>query len=377
MPVSQKTKLASGPANSIEIKLDRLASNLNILKKSQPHAAVLAVIKANAYGHGLAAVAKALENQVSFFGISSASEVREIKEHGIKTPLLLFGHVFEEELLAVLSENVRLCLSSVDEAKEISPAAKSLKLTASVHIKIDTGMGRMGMRLEGAEKKIEEISKLPNLYLEGIFTHFPTAEREDGFMETQAREFGLFVEMLEKKGLHFKYRHAANSAASLRLRSPIFNLIRPGLMLYGLYPDASLKNIAEVRPVLSLSSRIALVKKIQAGDSVGYGRTFVAQSPTRIGVLPLGYSHGYPFQASGKSQVIYQGKRYPLAGRVSMDYMCVDFQDAAPAVGDEVTLMGEEGGESITAEEIASWCGTIPYEIVTRMSTRLIRVYSP
>ena len=375
MPVKQKIKSAPRPAQWIEINFDRLLANLSVIKKMQPRAGVLAVVKANAYGHGLAATARALENHVSFLGVSSLAEVQEIKEHGVETPLLLFGRTFSQELPHVIRSGARLSVSSLDEAREISSTAKSLGQDVWIHLKVDTGMGRMGMRLEEAEAVIKKISFLPKLNFEGIFTHFPTAERGDGFMDSQVREFGLLLERLEKKGFRFKYRHASNSAASLKLHSPIFNLVRPGLMLYGLYPDPSLKSLAQVQPVLALSSRIALVKEIQPGDSVGYGRAFVAKSATTIGVLPIGYSHGYPFQASGKSQALYKGRRYPIAGRVSMDYTCVDFQGIRPEAGETVTLIGENGNESITAEELASWCGTIPYEIVTRLSSRVPRFY--
>ncbi|MCM8776513.1 MAG: alanine racemase, partial [Candidatus Omnitrophica bacterium] len=207
-------------------------------------------------------------------------------------------------------------------------------------------------------------------------THFPTAEREDGFRDEQVRYFTTLVRILETKGITFRYRHAANSAASLKVRTPVLNLIRPGLMLYGIYPDPSLRGIVNVSPILSLKSRIIFLKRIKAGDSVGYGRDFTADQPLTIAILPIGYSHGYPFHLSSRSWVLYRGKRYPLAGRVSMDYLAVNLQDDPAKIGDIVTLLGEDGTESIKAEDLAEWSETIPYEIVTRLVSSLPRLYA-
>ncbi len=376
MPTLAKTTSLSQHGTWIEIRLDRLLKNLKTLKdQAGPGTGVLAVIKANAYGHGLSEIAKTLSPEVQFLGVSSLFEAMELREHGIQIPIFLFGRLLEAEIPAALTEGFVVSLSSLEEAEEIAAMSQSLGKTTPVHIKVDTGMGRLGLTAREAVMKIETMASLPGISLDGIYTHFPTAEREDGFAESQLREFSRILQELGNKGIHFRFRHASNSAASLRLKTPLVNLIRPGLMLYGIYPDPALRKIAAVHPILSLKSKIILTKRLKIGESAGYGRDFITSEPTTIAVLPIGYSHGYPFRASRQASVLYRGKRYPLAGRVSMDYLAVDFGDAPACAGDEVTLLGEDGPEKISAEDIADWAGTIPYEVVTRLISRIPRFY--
>lgn len=353
----------------IEIRLDRYLQNLNTVKKFTEPAQVMAVVKANAYGHGLVEIARSLKDQVAFLGVSSLYEVLELKEHGIETPIFLFGRLFGQEIAAAVKSGVTLSLSSLEEAQEVSQTAAALKSEVAVHLKVDTGMGRLGIPVRDALPIIEKIAVLPALRLEGIYTHFPNAETADGFMESQYEQFSVLVQELEMRGLSFKWRHAANSAGCLRLKNPVLNLVRPGLILYGISPSGN------VQPVLQLKSRIMLLKRLLPGDSVGYGRDFKITEPSTIATLPIGYSHGYPFHLSNKGSILYRGKRFPIAGRVSMDFLCVNLGNHAARVGDEVTLLGEEGQESISASEMAKWAGTIPYEIVTRLASRLPRIY--
>ncbi|MBI4710896.1 MAG: alanine racemase [Candidatus Omnitrophica bacterium] len=215
------------------------------------------------------------------------------------------------------------------------------------------------------------------MLLDGIYTHFPTAEKNNAFLKKQVRKFGILIQMLEEKNIVFRFRHAKNSAAILTLKDPLFNMIRPGLTLYGIYPDSGLKDAAHFEPVLSLKTHIVLVKKVRAGESVGYGRKFIAERDTTIAVLPFGYSHGYPYTAWEKASVLFQGKRYPLASKVSMDYIAINLGNAVAQEGDTVTLLGEDQGERITAENIAEWAGTIPYEVVTRLNAHLPRIVIP
>lgn len=358
----------------IELCADSLLRNLETLRKHSGQNDVLAVIKANAYGHGLKEIAQTLAGKVTYFGVATLREALELKEYHPQTPVFLFGHLLSHEIPAALLGGITLSVSSLEKAKEISKVSESLGRQTSVHIKIDTGMGRMGIPVREAAPVIEQIIRLKGLLLDGIYTHFPSSEKDDSFREGQVREFGLLLQSLETKGILFRFRHLSNSAASLTLKTPIINMIRPGLTLYGIYPDASLHQTAHFEPVLSLKSRILLVKKIQAGESVGYGRKFVAKTATTIAVLPFGYSHGYPYSAWKKACVLYQGKRCPLAGKVSMDYIAVDLGNAEAKEGDVITLIGEDGSERITAEEIASWARTIPYEIVTRLNTHIPRI---
>ncbi len=357
----------------IELRADRLLENLGTLQRHARQNDVLAVIKANAYGHGLPEVARTLAGKVTYFGVATLREALELKEHFPQTPVFLFGHLFPQEIPAALLGGITLSVSSLEKAAEISVLSESLGRKTSVHIKIDTGMGRMGIPVREAGPVIEKMAKLKGLLMDGIYTHFPAAEKDDSFREIQVREFGLLLQALEKKNIVFRFRHLSNSAASLTLETPIINMIRPGLTLYGIYPDQDLRETAHFKPVLSLKSRIVLVKKVQPGESVGYGREFIAKTSTTIAVLPFGYSHGYPYAAWKRASVLFAGKRFPLAGKVSMDYIAVDLGSTEVKEGDTVTLLGEDHGERITAEDMALWAGTIPYEIVTRLNSHLPR----
>ncbi len=375
-----ETLAKSGQGAWLEVRLNRLVSNLSFLKKilqaKNYPPQVMAVVKANAYGHGLVETARALSGEVAYLGVSSLYEVLELKERGVNIPLFLFGRLFGPEIVTAVKNNVTMSVSSFEEAAEISEVSESLVLKTSVHVKVDTGMGRLGIPAANAVSEIRKIIELPGITLEGIYTHFPTGEREDGFSEKQTETLAGIIREIESTGFRFRYRHAANSSGLLCIENPMkaFNLIRPGLILYGISPDPLIE-IAGFQPVLSLKSRIILVKRIEKGQSIGYGRTYVADKPSNIATLPIGYSHGYPWALSNKAFVLYKGKRYPIAGRVSMDYICVDLKDTEAAAGDEITLLGEDQGARITAEEMAKWAGTIPYEIVTRLSSRLPRFY--
>ena len=360
----------------IEVRLDHLLSNLKVLKQhAGPRSQVMTVVKANAYGHGLLEIAKALSPHVAYLGVASLAEALSLRERQISAPVFLFGRVFGADLPAVLTEGVTLSVSSFDEAQEISEISQSVSRKTPVHVKVDTGMGRLGIQYDKAFAQIERMAALPAINLEGIYTHFPSAESEDGFREEQVRLFAALLQELEMKGITFRFRHAANSAGTLKVHSPVFNLVRPGIMLYGLLSDPVLAETVSVSPVLSLKSRIISVKQIREGDSVGYGRNYVAASPTHIAILPIGYSHGYPFSLSNRSWVLYKGVRYPIAGRVSMDYLAVDLGKTEARIGDEVFLIGGEGPQAIRAEELAHWGATIPYEIVTRLAPNLPRFY--
>lgn len=360
----------------IEIQLGRLESNLTAIKaQCQAGTDILAVIKANAYGHGLLESARTLDGQVRYLGVSSWREVLTLKEHQIKTPIFVFGRLMGHELKASLIDGVTLTVSSLEEAQEISDLSEKLGRKTTTHIKVDSGMGRFGIPYREAVKSIEKIVQLPGLTFEGLYTHYATAELDDGFADRQLADFILLTQALAHKGIHFRYRHASNSAGILKREHPLLNMARPGLLLYGIYPDKILKPLIQVQPVMALKSRIMLVKALPPGATVGYGRQFTAKKPTRVAILSVGYSHGYPFSAWKDAEVLILGKRYKLAGRISMDYMAVHLQDDTLPRDQEVTLIGKSGGDSVGMDEVAQWAGTIPYEIATGLSNHLPRIY--
>lgn len=375
-PPVAETRLQSPHAAWIEVRLDRLQANLDALKaQCSPATDVLAVVKANAYGHGLVECARALEGRVRYLGVSSLRELLTLNDSKIQTPVFVFGRLNSGEIRQALAGGVTLSISSLEEAREISSVSQELGRKTPVHIKVDTGMGRFGIPFRDAVKVTEQIAALPALELEGLYTHFPTAELDDGFAEKQTLDLILLIQALAQKNITFRYRHAANSAGILKRQHPLLNMVRPGLLLYGVYPDACLEKLIHVQQVLSLKSRIMLVKTLTPGATAGYGRHFTARQPTRIAILAVGYSQGYPLNAWKEARVLIQGKRYPLAGRISMDYMAVHLQDDTLPRDEEVTLIGESGTDRIQAEEVAGWAGTIPYEIITRLSAQLPRVY--
>ncbi|MBI4368435.1 MAG: alanine racemase [Candidatus Omnitrophica bacterium] len=365
-------------ATWLEINQSALRHNLaQIVSLALPSATIMAVVKANAYGHGLFEIAKLLRDRVTYLGVASIEEALALRRFEIDVPILLFGIPSKDALEAAIQSEISLAVSSLEQARQISQVARQWEKPAIVHIKVDTGMGRLGIPQSEALQVISEIASLEMLELEGIFTHFPQGEDEkDPFTQNQIRSFHQIVQKASAKGIHFAYRHAANSIGIANHRDSHFNLVRPGLALYGLYPASSLIPKLALKPVLSWHARIILIKRLAPGQSAGYGRTFVAQEETTIGVIPVGYSHGYPFALSNKGFVLYEGNRYPVAGRVSMDYIAVNFGPQAPGVqtGDIVTLLGKNASDEISGETLAELAHTIPYEILTQLSPFLPRI---
>lgn len=369
-----KPELLEKPGAWVELSAPKMLANLVELRGHQPAAtAVNAIVKANAYGHGLIPTARILENHVQYMSVTSVREMLELRAHGIRTPVLILTRLFENEIENALQPNVALMVSSVEEAQMIAAASLKKNTVTRIHIKVDTGMGRLGIPFAQALSDIEKISKIKGLDLEGLMTHFPSAEKTGGITERQVRDFSLLMQALDAKDIRFALRHAANSAGTLKIASPIFNMIRPGLMLYGAYPDHTLRDFIELEPVMTLKSRFIFIKRLQPGQSAGYGQTFTAKDPCTIGILPVGYSHGYPFKAWQEGFVLFQGKSFPFAGRISMDYMTINLGDQYARIGDEVTLIGSDGNLKVTLEDIAGWAGNIPYEVATGLSPHLPR----
>ncbi len=355
-----------------EIDLQALTHNLGVAKKHTGNTNVLAVVKADAYGHGAVTVSKHLIKQgVSALGVAFSHEAVILREAGITSPILIFFNrdnitdIFEYDLTPVVFD--------FNTAKALSDEAYKKNRHIPIHIKIDTGMGRVGFRTDTALEEILKISQLKNITLEGLMSHFSEADLQDKeFANKQVNDYSTLLHDLKEQNIRFKHYHMANSASVLTMPDAHFNLVRPGIMLYGYaFPGAS-----GLRPVLSLKSRVVLIKKVPAGTPISYGRTFITKRESTIATIPLGYADGYSRRLSNLGEVLISGRRAPVAGRVCMDTIMVDITDI-PDVSyeSEVVIIGEQGSEQISANEIADKTDTIPYEVLTSIGQRVQRVY--
>jgi len=364
----------------IEIDLSAIRRNLEEVRQAVgPERRILAPVKANAYGHGMLQVARtALEAGASMLGVAYLDEAVALRQAGIGAPILIFGSELPENAPEIVHWGLRATLCTYELAKALSQAAVRLRRNAVVHVKVDTGMGRIGLKVEEIREFLSKVSELPGIVVEGIYTHFATADGSgDGeFALAQMEHFRRVVGQLRKEGMELPIAHAANSAAVLRFPSAHLDMVRPGIMLYGLEPFPGASYLADIRPAMSLKSRIVFLKEIPPGASVSYGRTFVAGKRTRIATVPIGYGDGYPRALSNRGKALVRGKRARIVGNICMDQLMLDVTHIEGVrVGDEVLLIGGQGDERITAEELASLAGTINYEIVTSLNGRIPRIY--
>ncbi len=361
-----------------EIDLAALAHNYaHIAGRLPAETRVLAVLKADAYGHGAVIVARQLESLgVGMIGVGDSSEALELRAAGITAPLLVLGAIVPGEMERIVANDVATCIHSHDRARLLSEVAHELGRRARVHLKIDTGMGRLGVRPEVAIALARQIANDPHLVLEGVCTHYGSAASPVPFHTSeQISTFVRLVEEMRAEGVRPEIVHASNSAAVFSTLSEHFAMVRVGLSLFGLNPGNLPTDEQPIRPVLSLRTQVAFLKDIPAGSPVGYNRTFVARRPTRMAVLPIGYSDGLPYALSNRGHMLVRGERAPLIGAVSMDYATVDVTDIpGVAVGDAVTVIGSDGRRRIGVEDVARTIGTIPYEITTRLGRRVARI---
>lgn len=361
-----------------EIDLKALRHNFRQLKKTAgKKTGLLAVIKADAYGHGLVEAAKVLNKEdVVYFGVSSIVEGITLRGLGVRKPILLFGNILKSYIPDLFKYRLTATVSTLSLARAINAYAQKTKKYIPVHIKVDTGMGRLGIWQEEAFELIQDISRLPYLHLEGIYTHFSVADTNREFTKQQICRFARLIQALELQGIVFLYIHAANSAGLVDYPGTIFNLARPGLMLYGLYPDERLKKKIHLKPVMSIKSKITFLKEILKGRSVSYGRTYIANGKRKIATLPIGYNDGYLRCFSNQAFVLVNGQRCPVAGRVTMDQIMIDVTKAGKVQeGTEVVILGVQQKSVVSADELAEKAGTINYEIVCSLGNRLPRIY--
>lgn len=357
-----------------EINLSALQHNLRVLQKNlSPGTDILAVVKADAYGHGAVATSWcALQSGCRMLGVGDSSEALELRAGGITGPILILGAIIEEEIPRVVEHDIAVTLHSTDFLKHLNAEARRLERKLSVHLKIDTGMGRLGLPPRRAVAVAREIGKYPFLDLTGVCTHIATRRPE--VTREQLALFQAALAELEKAGIRPPLIHAANSSALFSVPESRFNLVRPGIALYGMDPG----DLAPfgLRPVLSLRTRVAFLKSVPTGSGIGYEHTFRASRPTRLAVCPVGYNDGYPHLLSNRASALLRGRRVPLVGTVTMDYSLFDVTDVPEAaVGDEMTLIGRDGTAEIRVEELAALLGTIPYAIPCGLGKRVRRIY--
>jgi len=359
-----------------EISLGRLERNLAAIRQQVGNAKIMPVVKANAYGHGLAEVSMALADKSDYIGVAVLEEGVLLRKCGITTPILVMGGVWGDQIRHYLQHDLTLTASSVERLEQIDAVAFELKTRAKVHLKIDTGMERIGIHYYNAHKLQEAALNCRNIETEGIYSHFADADAGDaGGARVQLERFSEVTRFYERRGLPTPMRHIANSAAILQLPESYMDMVRPGIMLYGVYPSTEVPRTVDVRPTLEWKSRVVYFKVVQPGHPVSYGGRWQTDHETRVVTLPVGYGDGYFRRISGRADVIIRGKKYKQVGTICMDQMMVNLGQGSAWNGDEVILLGESGGERITAEDLAEWAGTIPYEILTNINTRVPRVY--
>lgn len=359
-----------------EVNLNNLSYNFKQIKRLlAPQVKIMACVKADAYGHGLVPVAKRLAlSGADYLGVACIDEGIRLREHNIKQPVLILGLVLKKDIRPLFEYNLIPALCTVEFAAGLNNMAARFGRKIKIHIKVDTGMGRIGVLYKGAFDFIKEITGFKFLAIEGIFTHFPCADIDKGFTLEQTNRFKELLVRLNNAGINIPLVHAANSMAVIRYKETYFNMVRPGLAVYGLYPKAGLD--IKLKAVLSLRTRVIYSKRVPQGYGISYGSTYRTSKYTNIVTLPVGYGDGYPRNLSNKAPVLIGGKRFRISGRICMDQIMVDVGDLKVREGQEVVLIGSQGKNRITAEELARLSDTISYEIVCGLGSRVPRIYN-
>jgi len=355
----------------LEINLPQLRKNIEAIRAHVTPVKVMTMVKANAYGHGLDGVAPYIEPYVDSFGVAILEEGIQLRDLGIKKPILVAGGTLPEQIPAFIEHDLTLTASSIDLLASADALADSAKKKLVVHLKIDTGMERVGVHYYEAESFLEQSLKYNNIEIEGIYTHLANSESRDLIHARQQLErFNEVLQFYEKRGLLTPIRHMANSGAILQFPESYMDMVRPGLMLYGVYP-AGVSRTVDVAPALTWRSRVAYSKITRPGHPVSYGSLWQAEYERRIVTIPCGYADGYFRRMTNQAQVMVNGRKYPQVGRICMDQFMVDVGEDAAQVGDDVVLLGE----AITTYDLAEWTGTNEYEVLTNISARVPRLY--
>lgn len=364
-----------------EINLDNLAHNIREVRRLVDEKVIItSVIKADAYGHGAAAITRTLlDNGSDRFAVATLSEAIELRKSGVNSHILILGYTPKYQSRLVVENDITQTIYNVEDAEAISQVAKCLGKTARIHLKIDTGMGRLGFLPEEASvNKIIEIFKLTNIHVEGIFSHFAKADESN--KESTIKQFDKFnwiLKELKKNGIEIPIKHIANSAAIIDMPEYHLDMVRAGIMLYGLYPsDFVNKEKVVLKPVMTLKADISNVKVVKAGEGISYGHSYVTNKTTKIATLPIGYADGFTRLLNGKAEVSIKGKRVPIVGNICMDQCMADVSDIDDVkIGDEAVIFGDGAMNEPSADDIARTLGTINYEIICMVSKRVPRVY--
>lgn len=361
-----------------EIDLKALRSNVRAIKRLAGHNVhILAVVKAQAYGHGLSEVVKVLDKErIEFFGVSDINEAILIRRMKIKKPIVLLESTLAGFAKYLVDHNITPVVCTLELARALNRLGKARKKKIAIHIKIDTGMGRLGVWQEEALDFVNMMKRFPWLAVEGLCTHFPVADTDVDFTNQQIQAMVLLVDKVRREAGSIPLVHAANSLGLSAYAQPGFNLVRTGLMLYGLYPSPAIWSKINLKPVMSIKARVCFVKHIFAGRKISYGHTFIASTNMRVATVSIGYSDGYLRIFSNRSYVIIRGVRCPVIGTVTMDQIMVDVSNASGVkAGDEVCILGRQGSRTVSADELAQIAGTINYEITCHLGNRLPRVF--
>ncbi|HEY2379766.1 MAG TPA: alanine racemase [Terriglobia bacterium] len=368
----------------VEIDASRLRSNIDAFRSATPTGtSIMAVVKANAYGHGLGVTAPIAAERADWLGVNSIDEALTITEAGIRKPVAILGHTPLDQLEAVARNGYRQVLYRLDVAKALSDSAQKLGTMARVHLKIETGTNRQGVGLNDLPGFIAEVAKLPGIEIEGVYTHFANIEDtlDPSFAESQTRKFRDALTILESAGVRPQQIHASATAGTLLYPDMAFTMVRVGIGIYGIWPSRETQLAARERgkrlallPVLTWKTRVAQVKQVETGEYVGYGLTFRASRPMKLVVLPIGYYDGYDRKLSNSGRALIHGQPAPIIGRVAMNMTMLDVTDIGAQLDDEVVLLGRQGNSEIRAEELAEKIGSIPYEVVTRINPLIPRI---
>jgi len=362
----------------VEVDLNVIKENYQKIKEHVDNCKIMPILKANAYGHGLLRIAQLFEELNSdYLGVAVVEEGILLREKGINIPILVLGGVWGNQIPLFLKHNLTITASSIDKLNQIDDTAGQMKVKAKVHLKIDTGMERIGVHYYNVEKFLDAAYECKNIEVEGIYSHFANSDVSDlTYAKLQLERFQEVLNFFEKRSIETPLRHVSNSGAILQLPKANFDMVRPGIMLFGVYPTKEVNKTVEIKPALIWKSLVVYFKVIMPNHPVGYDSTFSTDHNIRAVTVPVGYGDGYLRSMSHKAEVLIRGKRYPVIGTISMDQIVVNIEQGSAYNGDGVILLGNDGKNSITCEELADWAGTNPYEILTNINTRVPRVYN-